>query len=181
MPIARQISQAIQRWDRTEECDSWQTPIEVTDPIANLPVYSDGILCQQGPLCQFIARKTGTMRKHWREQHAWIAPINRGGGRKPPGPSAAEQQVQQFTQRVKCQRAFTQGIGSHYIRVRMVGAEATEAETPTVFSDQLFDQIEQAFTERQELPQLIEAGERDEANPWLRRTQWAVYLRGINP
>jgi len=28
---------------------------------------------------------------------------------------------------------------------------------------------------------VIEAGERDEANPWLRRTQWAVYLAGLDP
>src|SRR5699024_182857 len=26
-----------------------------------------------------------------------------------------------------------------------------------------------------------EAGKRDEANPWLRRTQWAVYLAGLDP
>ena len=51
----------------------------------------------------------------------------------------------------------------------------------TEVGDRLIDQIEQAFTEESELPQLIEAGERDDANPWLRRTQWAVYLRGINP
>ncbi|OGE47078.1 hypothetical protein PENARI_c067G09836 [Penicillium arizonense] len=28
---------------------------------------------------------------------------------------------------------------------------------------------------------LIIFAERDDANPWLRRTQWAVYLRGIDP
>ena len=52
---------------------------------------------------------------------------------------------------------------------------------PAVAIHQLFDQIELAFNEIKELPYLIEAGQRDEANLWLRRTQWAVYLRGINP
>jgi hypothetical protein len=35
--------------------------------------------------------------------------------------------------------------------------------------------------EQQAQPTVIEAGERDEANPWLRRTQWAVYLAGLDP
>jgi hypothetical protein len=124
------------------------------------------------------------MRYHWRKHHAWVAPTNRGGGRRPQGLSAAEQQIQQFTQIVRCQRVFSQGPGSHYIRVRTLGAEAiTEADSmpTTEVGDRLIDQIELAFTEESELPQLIDAGERDDANPWLRRTQWAVYLRGIDP
>jgi hypothetical protein len=51
----------------------------------------------------------------------------------------------------------------------------------TEVGDRLIDEIELAFKEESELPQLIEAGERDDANPWLRRTRWAVYLRGIDP
>ncbi|OQD63804.1 hypothetical protein PENANT_c446G00856, partial [Penicillium antarcticum] len=98
------------------------------------------------------------MRYHWRQYHDWIAPINRGGYKK-QRLSAAEQQIQQFTLTVQCQRVFSQGPGSHYIRVRTVGAEAVaEAESaPTVRSNQVLDQIEQAFLEKQEQPQLIEA------------------------
>jgi hypothetical protein len=121
------------------------------------------------------------MRKHWREQHAWVAPGNRSGRRKPQGPSAAEQQIQQFTRVIRCQRAFTQGPGSHYIRVQTEAIPEADSLPAPEISDRLIEQIEQAFTERQGLPQLIEAGQRDEANPWLRRTQWAVYLQGINP
>jgi hypothetical protein len=51
----------------------------------------------------------------------------------------------------------------------------------TEVGDRLIDEIELAFTEESELPHVIEASERDDANPWLRRTQWAVYLRGIDP
>ena len=68
--------------------------------------------------------------------------------------------------------------------MRTLGAEAIpEADSmPAIeVGDRLIDQIEQAFTEESEQAQLIEAGERDDANPWLRRTQWAVYLHGINP
>ena len=68
--------------------------------------------------------------------------------------------------------------------MRTLGAEAiAEADSmpATEVGDRLIDEIELAFTEESELPQLIEAGERDDANPWLRRTRWAVYLRGIDP
>jgi hypothetical protein len=68
--------------------------------------------------------------------------------------------------------------------VRTLGAEAVaEADSmpATEVSDRLIDEIELAFTEESELPHVIDAGERDDANPWLRRTQWAVYLRGIDP
>jgi len=41
--------------------------------------------------------------------------------------------------------------------------------------------LEDAFTEQQAHQGVIEPGERDEANPWLRRTQWAVYLSGLDP
>ncbi|OQD83393.1 hypothetical protein PENANT_c017G09074, partial [Penicillium antarcticum] len=91
-------------------------PVIVYEPIPNLPVYSDGLWCRKDPACQFIGRTVKTIRQHWRDQHSWTAPINYGGGRKPPGPSAAEQQIQQFTLTVQCQRAFAQGPGSHYIR-----------------------------------------------------------------
>jgi hypothetical protein len=69
MPKARQIAKAIQTSERAQECDEWQAPTAVNDPIANLPVFSDGILCEKGQFCQFIARKASTIRKHWREQH----------------------------------------------------------------------------------------------------------------
>jgi hypothetical protein len=183
-PKARQIAKAIQTSERAQECDEWQPPTVVNDPIPNLPVYSDGILCEKGQFCPFIARSVGTMRYHWRQSHGWSAPTNYSGRRRQQGLSAAEQQIQQFTRIVRCQRAFGQGPGSHYIRVRTVGAEAIpEADSmlATEVGDRLIDQIEQAFTEESELPQVIDAGERDDANPWLRRTQWAVYLRGIDP
>ncbi|OGE47046.1 hypothetical protein PENARI_c072G04807 [Penicillium arizonense] len=51
----------------------------------------------------------------------------------------------------------------------------------TEVGDRLIDEIELAFIEESELPHVIDASERDDANLWLRRTQWAVYLRGIDP
>jgi hypothetical protein len=40
----------------------------------------------------------------------------------------------------------------------------------TEVGDRLIDEIELAFTEESELPYVIEASERDDANLWLRRT-----------
>ncbi|KAJ6093870.1 hypothetical protein N7467_002715 [Penicillium canescens] len=81
-------------------------------------------------------------------------------------------------------RVFSQGPGSHYIRVRTLGADAiagADSMPATEVGDRLIDEIELAFTEESELPHVIDASERDDANLWLRRTQWAVYLRGIDP
>src|SRR3954466_8658842 len=179
--IARQIADVIQTSDRAHECDAWQPPTVVNTPIANLPVFSDGILCEKDLFCQFIARTANTIRQHWRDQHGWVAPTSTRG--RPPqasqGLSAAEQQIQQFTRVVRCQRAFPRLTGSHYIRVRTLGADAiTRADSipATEVGDRLIDEIELAFTEESELPHVIDASERDDANPWLRRTQWAVYL-----
>jgi hypothetical protein len=184
MRTARQIAEVVQTSDRAHECDAWQPPTMVNTPIANLPVFSDGILCEKDPVCQFIARSIRTMRYHWRRCHGWVAPTNLGGRRRTQGLPVAEQQIQQFTRIVRCQRAFPSRIGSHYIRVSTLGAEAiTGADSipATEVGDRLIDEIELAFTEESELPHVIEASERDDANPWLRRTQWAIYLRGINP
>ncbi|KAJ5861944.1 uncharacterized protein N7529_009254 [Penicillium soppii] len=173
-PKACQIAEAVQKWDRTAECDEWQPPLVVNQPVPNLPVYSDGILCEQGPFCHFIARSIGTMRNHWRDQHSWVAPIHRGGRRRQQNSSVAEQQVQQFTRIVRCQRAFNHGLGSYYIRVQTLGVDAvTEADSVATphLHDRLINQIERAYTERAEQPQIIEASQRDETNPWLRRTQ----------
>ncbi|KAJ5863522.1 uncharacterized protein N7529_001349 [Penicillium soppii] len=183
-PKARQIAEAVQQWERTAECDEWQPLLVVNQPLPNLPVYSDGILCEQGPMCQFVARSISTMRVHWRDHHSWVAPTNRGGRRRQHTSSAAEQQIQQFTRIVRCQRAFNHGLGSHYIRVQTLGAEAIPGADLLAMSDhnsQVIDQMERAYAEREELPQVIVASQRDETNPWLRRTQWAVYLQGINP
>ncbi|CRL31520.1 Transcription factor, fungi [Penicillium camemberti] len=104
---AGRIGDIIQRWDRTEQCNEWQAPTAVTSPIANLPIHLDYILCEKTQYYRFIARKARTIRKHWRDRHCWVAPVNRSGRRTPHGPSATEQQIQQFTRVVQCQRAFS--------------------------------------------------------------------------
>lgn len=87
---------------------------------------------------------------------------------------------------VSCQRVFTHGVGSHYIHVQRPGVGSTvdidteDTPRPRVV-DRLLIQMEEIYNEQQAHRTVIEAGERDEANPWLRRTQWAVYLAGLDP
>jgi hypothetical protein len=90
MPKARLIAKVIQTSDRAPKCDNWLPPTVVNNPIANLPVFPDGILYEKDLFCQFIARKAGTMRKHWREPHPSVAPAYYGGRRRQQGLSAAE-------------------------------------------------------------------------------------------
>src|SRR4051812_26812823 len=79
MRIAREIADVVQTSDRAHECDAWQPPTVVNTPIANLPVFSDGILCEKDLFCQFIARTANTIRQHWRDQHGWVAPTSTRG------------------------------------------------------------------------------------------------------
>ena len=181
----KQVNNAIQQWDGIAECEQWTVPTTVSNSIPGLPIYTNGILCTRSPFCDFVARTAATITKHWRTEHQWSAPRGPGYARHQER-SAAKQDFMQATKVVSCQRAFMQGAGSHYIHVECPGLGSTvdiEAEdTPQPHAvDQLVAQLEDAFTEQQAHRTVIEAGERDEANPWLRRTQWAVYLAGLDP
>ena len=185
LATARQISEAIHQWDKVQECDQWTVPNTVTESIPGLPIYTDGIQCIRDPQCHFVARTVTTMTKHWRTKHQWSA-LHGPGPQRAQHRTTAEQDFQQATVMVPCQRAFTQGTGSHYIHVQHPGlgrtAEMEPVDTPQPHVvNQLVAQMEEAFTEQQAQRTVIEAGERDEANPWLRRTQWAVYLAGVDP
>lgn len=128
------------------------------------------------------------MKRQWRKKHGWKP----GSSKDRPRAAAcdtAQQQVHQFSRTVTCQQAFNQGIGRHYIHVQ--GHRPSEsaglpvqAEQPVQQASQIhaeLDKIEELYQQHINQPIQIEAGQRDEANPWLRRTQWAVYLAGLNP
>ncbi|KAJ6113213.1 hypothetical protein N7523_006530 [Penicillium sp. IBT 18751x] len=90
--------------------------------------------------------------------------------------------IQDATQAVYCQRFFTTKFGSHYIQVRRPSPSYEPIEPPlhpTVVQG-LVNQLEECFTASQASDKtIVQAGELDKANPWLRRTQWAQYLQGI--
>jgi hypothetical protein len=82
---------------------------------------------------------------------------------------------------VHCQRLLVQGQGSQYFQVYQPGEEG-----PDVVPDgdaawaQVGEQIAKAWANVKTLAQnTIQAGEKDEVNPWVERTQWLPYLVGI--
>lgn len=180
--IATQISNTIYSWESSQDCDQWIAPFTIPKAIPGLPIYTNGIRCVQSHQCQFVARTARTIDSHWRTVHHWSALHSAGRGRRQER-YIVEQDFQQATIMVSCQRAFTQGPGSHYIHVQSPNSSAIDIEAPAQPQaiSQLIAQLEEAFTEQQVQRTVIEAGERDEANPWLRRTQWAVYLAGLDP
>ena len=114
--IARQITHVVQTSDRAHECDEWQPPTAVNDPIPNLPVFSDGILCEKDPFCQFIARSVGTLRTIGVNAMPGSHLLTWRPSAPQQGLSEAEQQIQQFTRIVRCQRAFPRARISLYSR-----------------------------------------------------------------
>lgn len=81
-------------WKQAEpvgsEVRSWQglvksprelrVPARVQQPITELPLFEDRLLCQKDPgSCQHICRGKKSMKEHWRIEHRWS--VGRGRGR----------------------------------------------------------------------------------------------------
>lgn len=175
---AEHIQNVIQQWDYIDEepeVDSW--PRQIDEPIPELAIYEDGILCQQ---CEvYTCRQIRTMKAHWIEAHNYR--VQQGRGR----PTATQAQTIQATitantRPVSCQRIFAQGPGSHYIRV--AGPNPHARPDAPVTGDAVC-QLLQSIKEYQQQDQqahetIIQAGGLDEATPWLNRTGWVRYLQG---
>ena len=191
LATGRQLQQAIQQWNRVQECESWKVPTAVYKPIPGLPVQTDGLLCTQTPECDYVVRNIEVMKRHWRAKHSW-KPASSKGRLRARARDTGQQQLQQFSRTVPYQQVFNQGTGRHYIHVQgqqpsgPVGqpTQPIQPDQPVQQASQIhaeLDKIEELYQQHINQPIQIEAGQRDEANPWLRRTQWAVYLAGLNP
>jgi len=119
LAAARQISEAIQRWDGVQACDQWTVPTAVAESIPGLPIYTDGILCNRVSGCGFVSRSIKTMRNHWHADHQWVSQNVRRNRQQ------AQREIIQATRVISCQRAFIQGPGSHYIYVREASLGST--------------------------------------------------------
>ncbi|EDN04935.1 predicted protein [Histoplasma mississippiense (nom. inval.)] len=138
-------------------------------------------LCQQDPQCQYLAGNMNTIRKHWQNKHSW-SPYPSRGRTAPQKRTAAQDEVDRSCQKVQFQQIFASRKGSHYIQIQT--KETTEhTGTPDQNrASQAIDELERFYQEQQrQTSNVIQAGEHDEANPWLRRTRWPVYLTNIAP
>lgn len=123
------------------------------------------------------------MREHWRNEHNWCMGGQRGGIRQRDIPIIHES-IELATQRVTCQQFFTWGPAKHYIHIRNppTDQQSEEPQAPIDVTTRIAQQLDQLQLDAQRNANTtIQAGEVDEANPWLRRTQWAEYLQGVDP
>ncbi|OOF89756.1 hypothetical protein ASPCADRAFT_21606, partial [Aspergillus carbonarius ITEM 5010] len=83
---------------------------------------------------------------------------------------------------VSYQKLFPTRAGSHYIHIRFPNGRQFPAPAPGQ-AQQAVDAVIRAWEET-ECKQAQTPIQREliiDANPWLRMTQWAVYLQGIHP
>jgi len=86
---------------------------------------------------------------------------------------------------VQCQRLFTQGRGSQYFEVRQPEETPEDRQQePVASGEALWTQVRSKMAAQwaeieKKAHDTIQAGEEDEVNPWLERTQWQPYLSGL--
>ena len=158
-----------------------QVPDIVVEPISQLPVYTDGLLCRVDPRrCRQVFRSARVMKNHWRKAHDW-SPAARGGRPSRLAEREIQQRSKEACKTVCCQRLLVQGPGSQYFEVH---PPAADMEAVPVNGDaawaRIGDAMAEAWANVEKLAQTtIQAGKRDEVNPWLERTGWLPYLVGL--
>ncbi len=162
-----------------------ELPSYVNQPMRQLPLYQDGLLCRLDPSrCDYICRGLETIKKHWRESHQWSVGKKRGRPSR-TREKGVERQVQEACNAVHCQRLFVQGRGSQYFEVRQpVGSQTGGSQPIPIDGEALWAQLREKITTKwaeveKKARTTIQEGERDEVNPWLERTQWQPYLVGL--
>jgi superfamily II DNA helicase RecQ len=160
-------------------------PSQIRDPIAELSLYDNGLLCQLEPArCRYIARSTESIRKHWREAHGWSAARKRGRPSRIQA-QGVQAQVQEGCRQVYCQRFFTSRNGSQYFEVKPpVEDQGYSPEPVPVNSEVAWARVGKQMADaweniKKRAHTTIENGEKDEVNPWLQRTGWLPYLIGL--
>lgn len=179
----RQMVQAIHQWPGlASNYQDVQIPRVLDEPLPIVPCHSNGMLCRRDPsTCQYLVSSLKLMRNHWRLAHQWSQHAN-------PGRAAASLEavpdisIQEGFERVSYQKLFPTRAGSHYIHIRFPNGRQFPAPAPGQ-AQQAVDAVIRAWEET-ECKQAQTPIQREliiDANPWLRMTQWAVYLQGIHP
>lgn len=178
--VAQQVLDTIEdEWDELQD-EIRSVPTRVEYPIPGLTVYQDGLKCT---ICGEVFRSQGTIRVHWHKVHRFSAQSHRGKPR-PSETSTGQEKREQAMVRVVCQRMFRSQFGSHYIEVRRPGAayEPTAPVPPASQVAKAIEELQGIWAEQQQQEGQIQAGDIDEANPWLDRTGWGRSVSAsINP
>ena len=180
---AELIADEVRNWaGLIEYASELNVPSQVIEPIQQLPVYQDGKMCRLDPdRCRQIFRSERVMKNHWRDIHGW-SPAEKGGRPTRVQQEAIDDCVKQYSKKVHCQRLLAQGHGKQYFEVHQPG-DGGPGVVPVDGNAawaQVGEQIAKAWANVEMRAQsTIQAGERDEVNPWLERTQWLPYLVGM--
>jgi hypothetical protein len=182
---AKAVGEEVRTWARLVQYpNELEVPGGVPRHVLQLPVYSDGMLCQLDPsCCQYVARSKEAIRKHWRIGHqGWSA------GKKRGRPSQTKEkglqvQIEQGYRPVHCQRLFGSRHGSQYFEVQPPSQDQGPGTVPvdsgTAWA-RVGEQMAKAWEKvENQAHKTIQEGEHDEVNPWVERTQWLPYLLGM--
>ncbi|KAI4192651.1 MAG: hypothetical protein LQ350_008599 [Teloschistes chrysophthalmus] len=97
---------------------------------------------------------------------------------------ARAEEAKPLWKKVACQRLFPSRHGSHYFEVLYPdGVQPTQPSRPI---GPVWEQAQNIYRERQEAQKqqeshTIERTEKNEVNPWLERSGWHRYLKGLDP
>ena len=179
---AQAIGDAVRQWAGLIQYPSeLKIPNTGVQSVPQLPVYDDGLLCQMGgEHCQYVVRSKESMRRHWREIHGWSAGKKRGRPSRMQG-KALQAQLENGCKNVHCQRLFGSRHGSQYFEVHYTpDSDSQTVPKGNAAWARVGEQMAKAWANVETRAQnTIQAGEKDEVNPWLERTQWLPYLVGM--
>ncbi|GME39101.1 uncharacterized protein LTHEOB_12917, partial [Neofusicoccum parvum] len=150
-----------------------EVPAQVERPIAELPLFEDGLLCQKDPgNCRYICRDTKgdkmTMKKHWRVEHGWSV----GGGSRGRLSRRTEEGLDKRLQEAYFEVCRPEPEPEQ----EQEAQQEDQAQQPAQEGgEQLWQRAwNKANQNWQELEKraraTIEEGEKDEVSPWLDRT-----------
>jgi hypothetical protein len=181
---AQEIAEEVRGWPGLISfANELQIPVRVDQPIPQLPLYEDGLMCQlESQQCQYICRDKKTLKKHWRTKHQWSIAQGRGGLSKAKKQSM-EKRFEEVAKQVHCQRFFLSHDGSQYFEVCMP-EKAQDEQARVVVGDELWDQLRDRALKcwaevEEESQKTIKEVQTREANPWLERTGWSKYLKKL--
>ena len=151
-------------------------------PIANLPVYFDGLKCSGvdpcGVPCLYICRTPRGIREHCEQKHGWVNSQKRGGDARSKQ-THAKNKI--WTENHACQRFFKVGIWQHYFEVarQNIAANAErQASRKQNFFQAQEDDIKTAERDAAEDADRVH-GFSDHVSavvPWLRETGIADHI-----
>jgi superfamily II DNA helicase RecQ len=181
----RAVGDAVRQWAGLLQYPSeWTIPDNNVQPIPQLPVYDDGLLCQLEPKrCRHIARTVDSIKKHWRKDHdGWSL------GKKQGRPSRTrartlQARMEDGCKRVHCQRLFGSRHGSQYFEVCHTpdsGPQPVPTEGEAAWARVGEEMAKTWASVENRVKRTIQDGEKDEAAPWLERTGWLPYLNKLD-